>query len=310
MASSFDVVPVTQYGILYSSASHQVDSETDYLYLPGRYYVSPGKRFILIPARRINLFISSEASELVDADYGGQAMLARTSDGLQISVNIFCQLRLIDEKGLSNPTTRSQVHKTFLKTMQDLDIYNNNKGYLSVVATVLETTALDVISTFPSAQIYLKRSALSDQLFVQFQAKMAQFGFQVPALMITNMAFTSTEIPDAIENTQILNQNVLQMLILENSKKLQLSYLQQVNIFDNQNSINSVTTQARVSMIKTNGTANGLNSAYSNLVLGITNMRGIIGSDFPTINFLIYLAIFKNTFANNQTLLLTNGGFF
>ena len=312
MYYSFDTVDTLNFGLIYDSVLRRVltNNGSNSIYPTGLYYVGPGRSMINFPLRRLNIIISNNANDDSLADYSTAGLNARTQDGIPILVEVFCQIKLIEFNQTISQSDLQQIQNTFLSTMQYLSMYNSSLRYLEDVTTILQTNILDTVSLFNSDSIFTNRQDLGVLLTSQFQSSMDQFGFKVPVLIITNIEFRNNLIVNAIEQTQILNQNILQTSILQNSIILQLNYTQQVNNFDNLNSINSITTQAQVNMITSNGTAVGMNSAYTNIASGIKNIQSVLGNDTETINFLIYMAVFKNMFSQNQTLLLTNDGFF
>lgn len=310
MVKSFEVIPFLSFGLYFDSATHQVVSSQDYIKTSGRYYIGPGRRFLTFPLRRLNIIVSDNPNERIKSDHTTGSIIARSMDGLQVKVELFCQIKLVNIEILRDPIKKPIFEKTFLKTIQLLNLYSGDLKFLSMLTSILLTNVLDVVSTFTSDKIYIARQSLGDNLTSTFQKSMELYGIEVPVLILTNVGFTSPEIIGALELTQILNQNVIQIRILQDSINLKLQYQQQINSYDNVNSVNIATTQGQVNLIQSNGTAKGVNATYTNLINGIQEMQTVFQGDYYSMNFLIYMSVFKNTFSENQRVLLTNGGYF
>lgn len=310
MVYSFDVVPYLCFGVLYDSSTKQLTSKTNFIYTSGRYFVGPGQHFLTFPSRRLTLTFSASSAQEFPADFTSDSIQGRSRDGLQIKLELYAQIQLIDFEQFANQSAKANLELVFLQTMRCLDLFNIHSNFLEIIASILASCALDALSGFMSNEILSKRNLINQNLAILFQNSMNAFGISVPVLVLSGLTFVSQDVVNAIEQTQILNENVQEMGILENSILLQLNYTQSINSFDNLNAVNSAITRAQINTMNANGTAIGVNQAYQNLIAGITKMQPLVSSDFNTFNFLIYLAIFKNTFSANQTILLTNAGFF
>lgn len=134
--------------------------------------------------------------------------------------------------------------------------------------------------------------------------KYEDLGLKLLNFNIININIDSSKIKNAIENTQIYDQQISKMEFLKNSKTLQLQYLQSVNqIYDTVNQNNEI-TKGKVKNELSIGKGQGKSSLYENVNGSITNIQTSTNNYNQTFLF-VYLSIFKNTFNKTQNVFVT-----
>mmetsp|Transcript_73555 Transcript_73555/g.227166 ORF Transcript_73555/g.227166 Transcript_73555/m.227166 type:complete len:343 (+) Transcript_73555:67-1095(+) len=118
---SVSSVEVTEYALRYSLISRQVDKKP---YTSGRFFIGPLSHFIKFPAvvRTIQFSDTDLSKDLVDHEQGNPTLSSRTSDGLDVSVELSFQYQLKKDNVYSLYTTmgaHEEFHATFTRIAID-----------------------------------------------------------------------------------------------------------------------------------------------------------------------------------------------
>jgi hypothetical protein len=158
IAGAFEVVEVLKFGILIDAAKINITNEENYLYLSGRYHAGLGNNFKKLPSKRITLALADNYSITKSADYSEGSITTRTIEGISLTTTVTCQVRLIDVEKIESEdeSVKKEYNKTFLKTVVKLNLFDSST-YKPILATIMKSTLLDVISTYKLTDVYSKR---------------------------------------------------------------------------------------------------------------------------------------------------------
>ena len=158
IAGAFESVSILRFGILFDSAKVQLINKDNYLYLSGRYHAGLGNNFIELPSKRVTLVFSNDATIKKSSDYSESSITTRTIEGIPLDTTVSCQIRLVDDKVLSIvDQARKDFNKKFVNTVRLLNLFDT-KSYKPILATVMKSTILDVLSTYKLNQVFNERS--------------------------------------------------------------------------------------------------------------------------------------------------------
>lgn len=157
IAGAFESVSVLRFGILYDSAKVQLVNKENYLYLSGRYHAGLGNNFIELPSKRVTLVFSNDQTIKKSSDYSEESITTRTIEGIPLDTTVSCQIRLVDDKILANDDqNRKDFNKKFINTVRLLNLYDK-ESYKPILATIMKSTILDVLSTYKLNQVFNER---------------------------------------------------------------------------------------------------------------------------------------------------------
>jgi hypothetical protein len=158
IAGSFESVKILNFGILVDNAKISIINEDNYLYLSGRYHAGLGNDFYQLPAKRVTIVLSDDSTVQNSADYYENAITTRTVEGIPLTTTVSCQIRLIDEKILSEGTEQEKAdyNKKFKRTLRLLNLFNG-ETYKPILMAILKSTLLDTLAKFKLNEIYVKR---------------------------------------------------------------------------------------------------------------------------------------------------------
>ena len=158
IVGSIETVNILRFGILVDNAKISIIDEENYLYLSGRYHAGLGNDFYNLPAKRVTLVLSEDVNVQKSADYYENAITTRTIEGIPLTTSVSCQIRLIDEKILSegSETEKKDYNKKFKRTLRLLNLFDSDT-YKPILMAILKSTLLDTLAKFKLNEIYLKR---------------------------------------------------------------------------------------------------------------------------------------------------------
>lgn len=186
---SFDTIEPTECGILYDGSLQRLE-QTD-LWFEGRYLVGLGKKFIKFPTTLQTIRYGAFDSEY---RFGG-SLITRSLDGLQMSIDVAFQYQL-----------NIQFNDLFRLYMDFGD------DYASQYARVMLQVAADVSSDYLAATFYTNRETIQEAMRKELNSSLVRHYASVPQLQLVNIDFFNVEYNNAILQTHIAEQDVLQAL--------------------------------------------------------------------------------------------------
>lgn len=158
IAGSFEVVPLLHYGILIDSAKITLKDKENYLYLSGRYHAGLGNDFTKLPSKRITLALSDDDTIKKSSEYSEDSIITRTIEGIPLRTTVSCQIKLLNTEIIEseNETAKKEYNVLYLNTIRKLNLFDDN-NYKKILATIMKSTLLDVISTYKLNEVYSKR---------------------------------------------------------------------------------------------------------------------------------------------------------
>lgn len=313
LSASIKTIGFLEFAILFDQATKNVYDDDNYLKLNGRHAIGVGNKFIKLPARRITLMLSNNDASREYVDFSEKELFARTKDGVSVSIQISAQLKLIDVDELDNDDNSDEeikaINTKFLKTIRQFNLYDS-ENYLAILLAILKSKTLDAMSTFRGNEIYRERKKISDKIFEEYQTKLNEFNIKLIILNVHNMQYIDSSIEGAIEQTQVFKQKMQETLLLKDIVEIKLDYLKETTKVENENRINRENAQGEAATKIGEGRGIGLKYLYerlANKIDVIENKVGIIDDD--TMNYLLYLSVFKNSLYENQVTYLLKSAF-
>lgn len=213
-AFSFGVVEVLRQAILLDEQVMRVEYES--LYLPGRHWTGLNRYFIDFPTDvqtirfgKFSWFDSPEGEEPVEDDIDRGDIECRAKDGMQVFMEVTFQYLISnDAKDLV------RLYRDFGNEATGGGCSGEGyscPGYREFYADVAEKVIRDVASQFKSVEFFTKRAILEDEMRRALDEDLRRSYASVASLQLVNMEFDRAgEFSEAIENTQIANQDVQQ----------------------------------------------------------------------------------------------------
>jgi len=187
---SFGVLDPTQFALDYDTVNFQIADDT--LYTGGRHFIGLGHKFIVFPNTLQTVRMGSASSE-----EGGDgetvktsSLLARTEDGLQVTLDISFQYRLTPDL--------EQIIKLY-SDFQD----NYRPAYVRIARNVLR----DVASEFQAFQYFYNRTVVGAKMREVLNQALANHSAIVQAFQLLNVELP-TRFSAAIEATEVARQAI------------------------------------------------------------------------------------------------------
>lgn len=200
-AFSFGVVEVLTVGIIWDKQTMIV--EYDELYQSGRHWTGLDRYYIPFPSN-VQTLRFGEFSWFHDDDKIAEDQTAnrgdiecRAADGMQVFMEVTVQYKLS-----TDPQDLVCLYR---------DFGEGSAGYREYFADLTTKVVLDVASTYVGTEFFTKRSVIEADIHKALDVELRRTYARVSSLQLVNMEFDKAgAFADAIENTQIANQDVQQ----------------------------------------------------------------------------------------------------
>ena len=187
---SFGVLDPTQFALDYDTVNFQIADGV--LYTGGRHFIGLGHQFIIFPNTLQTVRMGSvSAGEGSDGEtVKTSSLLARTEDGLQVTLDISFQYRLTADL--------EQIIKLY-SDFQD----NYRPAYVRIARNVLR----DVASEFQAFQYFYNRTVVGAKMREVLNQALANHSAIVQAFQLLNVELP-TRFSSAIEGTEVARQAI------------------------------------------------------------------------------------------------------
>lgn len=183
-------VEITEYGLNYSLLTRKVEPRT---YTSGRYWIGPANYFVKFPStvRTIQFSDSKMQSDLAVSERNDALLRSRTSDGLDVSIELSFQYQIQAEK----------VFDLYL-SLGPMPYFHNT--YVRIAIDRLT----EVATTFTATQFFTDRTQIGKDMEAQLKADFEErlfatiFSFQLRAVGLPQ------EFETAIQQTEVKKQDV------------------------------------------------------------------------------------------------------
>lgn len=213
LLASFDTLEYQELGLRYSWISETIEPVT---YRSGRYYLGLGNHFVKFPAMVKPIYFEDHPTQTVQ----GPAVRSRTSDGLNVLLEISFQYKLIPSKVYELYTVLGDDYeKTFVRIAIE---------QLTSAATFFDANSFFVNRTVIGPEMHeVLRNHFKDHVFAD-----------VPFFQLRSVHLP-TAFEDAIQETQVRQQDIQIAEAEQQSKKVQFATKviqaeQQVKVMNNQ----------------------------------------------------------------------------
>eukprot|EP00908_Phaeocystis_cordata_P026529 Transcript_9009.p1 GENE.Transcript_9009~~Transcript_9009.p1 ORF type:complete len:368 (+),score=181.81 Transcript_9009:506-1609(+) len=226
LGCSFGVLDPTQFALDYDTVNFQINDAM--LYTGGRHFIGLGHVFIVFPntLQTVRMGTVQEGEQVDGETVTTSSLLARTEDGLQVTLDISFQYRL--------EATIDAVIKLY-SDFQD----NYRPAYVRIARNVLR----DVASEFQAFQYFYNRTIVGAKMRETLNSALANHSATVQAFQLLNV-----ELPErfaaAIEATEVARQAI------ENAR-----YQQDVARTEANTRVEEAKRQAQIILLEANATA-------------------------------------------------------
>lgn len=186
---SFGVLDPTQFALDYDTVNFQIADGV--LYTGGRHFIGLGHQFIIFPNTLQTVRMGAVSAGESDGEtVKTSSLLARTEDGLQVTLDISFQYRLTADL--------EQIIKLY-SDFQD----NYRPAYVRIARNVLR----DVASEFQAFQYFYNRTVVGAKMREVLNQALANHSAIVQAFQLLNVELP-TRFSSAIEGTEVARQAI------------------------------------------------------------------------------------------------------
>lgn len=143
---------------------------------------------------------------------------------------------------------------------------------------------------------------------VEVTKKFDDIGIKLLNFNIINISFKNSQIEDAIEVTQILDQKIEEMEFIKLSKETQLKYLKDTNLINDSVNKSIEVRKGDVRKKLADGKGKGKAALYKSFKEALSPIQTNLNNKDQTFLF-AYLSIFKNTFNANQNVYVSQNSY-